>query len=226
MRLNDDWVFENYMDFEYKKYTLLAYVKEVRESFNNKLLSPYFKDVINHLNKAESFVNSTRALENSFKKNIIGINKTGIIYDSFKDPMMDEILRTTEYAIPKFSKCKIEGESLKEEVESLLSIHPIGVQPRNLSYGMILVRPGTKIVHIFEYQSVIDNHIGLEKLSTEEISIINTYENIKTKSLKFIKYPLPATFVAETSKEFPLENTLLEIVLNSINNKIYKSSGK
>ena len=44
--LSETWFAEGYIDFELKKYTLLAYLQEVNKHFNESKLYPLLSDMI------------------------------------------------------------------------------------------------------------------------------------------------------------------------------------
>ena len=48
--LSETWFADGYIDFELKKYTLLAYLQEVNKYFNEHKLYPQLADVIFHYN--------------------------------------------------------------------------------------------------------------------------------------------------------------------------------
>ena len=50
MTLSENWFAEGYIDFELKKYTLLAYLQQVNGFFNENKLYPQLADVIFHHN--------------------------------------------------------------------------------------------------------------------------------------------------------------------------------
>ena len=52
-RLKHDWLTEGLMDFEYKKYILLAYLKDIREKFNKSQLYPFLSELIFHYNNLQ-----------------------------------------------------------------------------------------------------------------------------------------------------------------------------
>jgi len=46
--LKDNWLTEGLIDFEYKKYQLLGYLKRVKESFYRVELYPFLSDLVFH----------------------------------------------------------------------------------------------------------------------------------------------------------------------------------
>ena len=49
--LSETWFAEGYIDFELKKYTLLAYLQQVNKYFNENKLYPQLADVIFRLGR-------------------------------------------------------------------------------------------------------------------------------------------------------------------------------
>ena len=47
-RLNENWLTQGLIDYEYKKYILLAYIKTVNESFGRIELYPFMADLVFH----------------------------------------------------------------------------------------------------------------------------------------------------------------------------------
>ena len=46
--LNENWITEDHIDFEYKKYLLLAYLQDVSKNFDKELLYPFLRELIGH----------------------------------------------------------------------------------------------------------------------------------------------------------------------------------
>lgn len=72
--LSENWLTENLIDFEYKKYVLLGYLQKVKEHFNEQKLYPDFAELIAHYKNLISLKNNATSLESGFKKNIKGID--------------------------------------------------------------------------------------------------------------------------------------------------------
>ena len=53
--LSETWFADGFIDFELKKYTLLAYLQEVNKYFNQAKLYPQLADVIFHYNNLVAF---------------------------------------------------------------------------------------------------------------------------------------------------------------------------
>ncbi len=53
--LSENWMTEGWIDFEYKKYLLLAYLKDVGVNFKQVKLYPPLADLIHHYSKLKNF---------------------------------------------------------------------------------------------------------------------------------------------------------------------------
>ena len=63
--LDKNWLTEGLIDFEYKKYELLAYLKNVGKSFSENRLYPFLGDLIFHYNNILSLKNEFKAVASS-----------------------------------------------------------------------------------------------------------------------------------------------------------------
>ena len=55
--LSETWITDHTIDFEYKKYLLLAYFKEVEDYFSQTKLYPYYSGLKNHYKTLIDFMN-------------------------------------------------------------------------------------------------------------------------------------------------------------------------
>ena len=62
-RLNENWITENHIDFEYKKYLLLAYLQHVSERFTETKLYPAFGELVQHYRNLVSLRDQKKNLE-------------------------------------------------------------------------------------------------------------------------------------------------------------------
>jgi hypothetical protein len=64
--LSKNWITENHIDFEYKKYMLLAYLQHVSEDFTETKLYPSLSDLVAHYRNLLSLKESKQNLYDSF----------------------------------------------------------------------------------------------------------------------------------------------------------------
>ena len=81
--LSETWFAEGYIDFELKKYTLLAYLQQVNKYFNQNKLYPQLADIVFHYNNIVAFRENRRFLEENFPKQLteINIKKLQVVYE-------------------------------------------------------------------------------------------------------------------------------------------------
>ena len=69
-KLAPNWITEGLIDFEYKKYVLLAYLNFIHQNFDEKLLYPFLADLIFHYQNLLSLKENKDKTKESFNKQI------------------------------------------------------------------------------------------------------------------------------------------------------------
>ena len=62
-QLSETWFAEGRIDFELKKYTLLAYLQQVNQYFTESKLYPQLSDVIFHYNNLQALKENKKFLQ-------------------------------------------------------------------------------------------------------------------------------------------------------------------
>src|ERR671921_1175519 len=100
--LSETWFADGYIDFELKKYTLLAYLQEVNKYFNENKLYPQLADVIFHYNNLVAFRENKKYLQEQFPKKLTGVQleKLQMLYEQMIDDneLMQELEDIITYA--------------------------------------------------------------------------------------------------------------------------------
>lgn len=212
--LRSNWITEKQIDFEYKSYLLLAYLKEVDESFSRSRLYPYFPDLIGHHQNLLHLRNERLSLAGKFPKELtkIDLKEPKLEYKSLlrDGEIMDEINSIVEYSIPKIEYYIEEGNSIYNLVREKINIFPVGVLPIYVKEGYILLTffsGGRKKANIFQYclslylsqrtdtsqdsfatsaenQGQMFCNIQTRYVTTMTMTAANTFENIKTQLIK------------------------------------------
>lgn len=222
--LQKDWITDGLIDFEYKKYILLAYLQDIKRNFNDSKLYPFLSDLVFHYQNLVSIKESKELLHESFPKTIskADFKKLKITYEKIvqDDQVMAEIEETLCYAIPLVKNTIEGGKELFEFVEQNLEISPIGLTPLYTNEGYIFLQIDKKSeVMIYRYQtSVFTNSseqyrsINTTFVSAVTKSISNTLENIKVNLAKqFAFLPNPASYLVHSKLHFPVSHTLLPV---------------
>ncbi len=235
--LDYNWITEGLLDFEYKKYMLLAYLQEVSKSFDQSKLYPFLSDLVAHYNNIILLKENKQQVSNGFPKKIsrIDLQNFKLHYESIiaNDEYMEVIEEITNYAIPLFKRHLQLGTELYDFVEDKINIFPVGVMPIHNSEGYLFIKTNPKkATQVFEYtitifESANEKFRGIKTqyLTSYKSSTANTFENIKYYLIKnFKKLPNPATYALESQLDFPLYETILPIAKRALVKEIYKDS--
>lgn len=222
--LDENWIFNKTIDFEYKQYILLAYLQQVNRSFNNMELYPALKDLIQHYLNAKQLKDKFNNLSKKFPTTIksINLNELQIQQESIfqNSKLVDELMEILDFSIPQLQNHVEKGKSIFDQIEDEVELFPIGITPLNNDAGYIFLKnQQDSNTHVFEYQLSIyqtatDKLRGIHtKYTTSYVSSIsNTYENIKHELIKSNKnLPNPATYVVESKIKLPMKSTYLPI---------------
>ncbi|HTB31081.1 MAG TPA: hypothetical protein VK808_03595, partial [Bacteroidia bacterium] len=81
--LGDNWLTEKHIDFEYKKYVLLAFLQQVDKDFELQKLYPSLREIIRHYRQIVAFKDKKDELFNAFpaKATDIDSEKMQLVYE-------------------------------------------------------------------------------------------------------------------------------------------------
>jgi hypothetical protein len=228
-QLSETWFAEGYIDFELKKYTLLAYLQEISKNFTESKLYPQLADLIFHYNNIVAFRENKKYLQEHFPKKLSGtqIEKLQLIYEQMieDNELMQELEEIINYSAGQMKTTISSGAEIYEFVEENLTITPIGLVPLDMQEGYFFLSSGNnKSTRVYQYRlSIFDKHnekfrsIKTSYLEMMQRSMVNTYENIKYDLIKTRSdLPNPAVYSIETELNFPVEETLLPIAKRSL----------
>ena len=223
-KLSQDWLTQGLIDFEYKKYLLLAYLQSVRKSFNKVELYPFLADLVFHYRNLMSVKENKTLIRESFPKEISPeeIKKLELRYRELveDDAIMTELDAIIEFAIPRIRESLQEGTGIYEMVESQCEISPIGVTPLYANEGYLFVTmPPEKETNVYRYQVSIfeDSTEQLRSLNTQFLEVIDKdrlypYERIKLDLIKrYRDMPNPAAYLLISKMKFPFSETLMPV---------------
>lgn len=227
--LSETWFADGYIDFELKKYTLLAYLQEVNKYFNQNKLYPQLADIIFHYNNLIALRENKKYLQEQFPKNLSGvqIEKLQLLYEQMieDDELMQELEQIIQYATGKIKKAISNGTEIYEFVEEKMTIFPVGLIPLDNNEGYFFLSAGAhKNTRVYQYRlSIFEKHderyraIKTEYIDQWQRNMVNTYENIKAELLQRKKdLPNPAVYSIEVELAFPIDETLLPIAKRSL----------
>jgi hypothetical protein len=222
--LDSNWLYQGLLDFEYKKYTLLAYLQSVQHSFEGRRLFPCLSDLISHYEQLRLFKEGKEELSNLFPKELSGIDAEALSLQYRKLVDDDEIMKVLEevvhYAIPLFTDEIEAGKILYKEVEEMMYINPVGISPlqKNEGYLLLLIEECSNLA-IYKYEMSLFESSGAEYrslhtnlLDRRNLSPWHSLQHVKLELLKqYPALPNPATYAVGVQKKLPEDETLLPV---------------
>ncbi|MFK7936470.1 MAG: hypothetical protein AB8G22_23345 [Saprospiraceae bacterium] len=221
--LSETWFIDGNIDFESKKYTLLAYLQRINQAFNERQLYPQLGDLIFHYRNLQQFKESKELIRSQFPKKLTGIQmrKLKVIYEEMIDDsgLMMEIEDIVYYAMQQMQGTVKTGTEFYDFVENRLYVAPIGILPTQTEEGYFFLNSGTTSIQVYSYKMSIFERMNdrFRSLRSQFVAewtrnFVNTYENIKLELLRVRKsLILPAFYAIETDLNYPLETTLLPV---------------
>jgi hypothetical protein len=235
--LRNDWLTADWIDFEYKKYVLLAYLKGVKKSFDASQLYPVLNELIFHYRNLKQMQENKQLMYDSFPQEIsredfqkLKLRYRKIVED---DELMQVIEEIIQYALPMVHTLLKEGKDLYEFVESRLDLQPIGISPLYLNEGYLFVfHPPHKQTKIFRYQLTLFEHADeqMRGLHTQYVDTVNklpwiSFEQMKLALVKrFADLPNPATYLLDSQLAFPFDETLMPVAKRLLVKHITKAA--
>ncbi|WP_428660044.1 hypothetical protein [Runella sp.] len=219
--LRTDWLTEGWIDFEYKKYMLMAYLQEVNGNFDQAKLFPDLLNVQTHYELATQLKNSKNEIVASFPKKVTGVDfkKKRFVYEKFQESeKLTEIDSILDYSLPLFQQTLTQGQTQYADIEAQLTFAPVGIVPLHLKEGyLFLYRTRRSETDIYHYQVRLFEHhdqrgVQTTYLETVRKGISTTFENLKLTLIKKRReLPNPATYLVESPADYPVQETLLPI---------------
>jgi len=236
--LKPNWFTEGLVDFEYKQYMLLAYLQYVRQHFDEMKLYPPLAELVEHVRSMQAYLQEKEEFEQAIPKRIIGF-RPGENKVDYAPPTADyggvlaEINEIVAYALPRLQAHFEEGKVIYELVEKELEVSPIGLEPMYNLEGYLLIRTGSMRqtsayryrVSVFEYGSERLTGIHTQFLRNFSYSVGTSYTHMKMDLVKEHKdLPNPATFVAESKLQLPVQETLMPVIKRRILQRVGRAA--
>ncbi len=222
--LEKDWLTLSPIDFEYKKYVLLAYMQAIKKQFLQVELYPAMADLVSHYNELLTIQRNQEILRENFptQLTLVDFENWQLLYKKMitDTTLMTEIENIINFAIPHIKNALTEGKSIYEHIEENIELQPIGILSLNDDAGFLIIYEDKKTeAQIFEYKITIfenanENFRGIHTrfLETVPKNIHNTFENLKVQMMKkYSEKNHSTTYLAYSKLQCPLDSTLLPI---------------
>lgn len=224
-----NWLTQGHIDFEYKKYLLLAYLQEVKDQFGSRKLYPTLADLVFHYKNLVSIKDNGELLKKSFPQrlNKADFQKLQLIYEKIveDEPLMQELNDILSFSIPRIKEALNEGKELYDYIESKVSLTPVGISPLYVKEGYLLIQERQQVeTKIFRYELTVFTNadekyqaLHLNYLESVRRRIGNTFEHMKMDLVKrFPELPNPATYLLDADILCPYQETLIPIAKRSL----------
>src|SRR6187549_4128241 len=104
-KLSKDWLTQGLIDFEYKKYVLMAYLQTVKKSFDRVELYPFMADLVFHYRNLVAVKENKALIRESFPKEISleEFNRLELRYKQLveDDAVMSELESIIDFSLPR-----------------------------------------------------------------------------------------------------------------------------
>jgi hypothetical protein len=204
--LTNDWLTNDPIDFEYKKYVLLAYNQRQIKFHNEKKIYPYFTDIIDKLKIVNEFLHNIKLLEDSNVK-IVDINwikKTLNYASKIDDSSLDEIKSTARYSKEVLVDLYSKYRTLLDSVDESIVVSGCRTEIFNLYNGYIILKYDgrEKILEYNVYRKLIPHPHFVLKTSKANINEYYTKRYVRN------------VFDVIFKEHYPMKESILPIYKN------------
>ncbi|WP_332367960.1 hypothetical protein [Spirosoma telluris] len=142
-KLQPDWFTHNWLDAEYQKYVVMAYLQAVQQNFTEYKLCPDLPELRSHYDAGIRFARGKGTLNAAFPKRVSRVSgpPPRIEYKSeVTDPdFMTEVDAIMEFALPRFQALLTEGHQRWADIAQSLTLAPVGLLPLRPEEGYLLI---------------------------------------------------------------------------------------
>lgn len=235
--LSETWFVDGPIDFEHKKYKLLAYLQDINQFFNQHKLYPQLSDLVFHYNNLIAFRENKQFLQQFFPKRLstVKMEKLQLIYQQMieDDDLMQELWEIIRYSLPTMNQTIKQGTEIHDWIEARLNICPVGIVPLQNKEGYMFLRGGNSgETMVYQYRITIfhrhdEKYCGIHTdfVSRYPHSLVHTYESLKADLIRHrTELPNPAVYSIDFNLSYPVEETLLPVARRSLVKFISKNA--
>lgn len=222
-QLPNNWFCDGTIDFEYKKYLLLAYLQYVQRHFKDTKLYPALAELVTHYRNLHHFVEQKATMEDGFPKELeaIDLKKLKLAYKSVaqNDETLATVERLVRYSLPQMKAALENGREVYDLIEEHLRLETVGLVPLRKEEGYLILSKsrGHYMVYNYVLSAFSASSVGYRGLQTQFVraykrNIVHTLPHIKTDLIRKNRHlPNPATYVVNSEINIPLKETFLPI---------------
>ncbi|KAB7730207.1 hypothetical protein F5984_13620 [Rudanella paleaurantiibacter] len=222
--LDANWLTQDWIDAEYKKYVVLAYLQAVQKRFDERKLCPDIPELRNHYEAGLRFRRRKGTLNERFPKRVAGISgpPPRIEYKSevTEDPIMAEVDAIVDFALPRFNQMLTDGLQIWQDIAAKLTLEPVGLLPIKPAEGYLFLhfRRGYETA-IYQFALTLyaegtpgGRLVRFQFVDRVRRGLTTPFEHLKLDLIRRYQHlPNPATYRLESELPYPEEETLLPI---------------
>lgn len=204
--LSDFWLTSDPIDFEHKKYLLLAYDQKYTKLYEEKKLYPALTNIVDQVKYINDFIKNVKAIENSAKViNRVDWLKKEIVYGTkINDESFNEVKQIAWYGKDILVDLYIRFKNLYDEVDSSIVITGSKISIFNMYSGYIITKYDYgKKEKIWEYEIV-------KVLFPEPTFVLNIW---KPKMKDYYGTRLQKNvFDIIVNEKYPIKDTIIPVI--------------
>lgn len=224
-KLSENWFSEGRIDFEYKKYLLLAYLQRVSKEFAGYRLYPPLADLIAHHRNLVRYQQQKEQLSQTFPKDLDQESfrqlKLSFQPRTGQRAEIEELDQIIEFSIPLIKSNLSEGIERFEEIDHSIQLEPVGITPlyNREGYFFIAQEPDPSIL-IYQYKVLFMEDpsgrfhgISAVQVGQEMRSLAHTPEQMKLQLARTRTFlPNPAVYLVQSTLKYPAEAAVLPVI--------------
>lgn len=228
-KLEKNWITAPIIDTEYKQYVLLAYLQEVKNSYNQLKLYPHLSELIDQYCELVQLKDNQLSLADKFPKILKGIDaqemKVVFSREITGENWVEEIANIITMAIPHLQETIQQGRGIFEEIEKNIHMEPVGIEPLKNDEGYVILNAnGFNETLVYSYKVSLfetpdDRYRAIQTryaaAFVKNLSVTNNY--IKLQMIKqYPELPIPSVYAFDANYAVPVDSTYLPIIKRMI----------
>ncbi|NNC82763.1 MAG: hypothetical protein HKN79_04230 [Flavobacteriales bacterium] len=235
--LKHDWLTEHLIDFEYKKYVLLAYLQRSKHEFDELKLFPTLSDLIFHYRNLMHYIECKELIDENLPVEMAGVDIKAmkLMYEriSQDDELMAILNEIVAYAMPQLEDAIYEGREIYEIVEEHIRMDVVGLVPLYTAEGYFILSNDEEddaYVYRYDVSSIEKPDESYRTISSQFIKKVtkSKYECVDDVKLSLVKdyedLPNPALYRFHSTLQVPHEETFLPISKRILLKEILKAA--
>jgi len=222
-------------DPESNQYRVLQGLKTLTDEFGHNRLYPTLSELIDLLNSLNLLLQETSSLDQQLPQQLkhVDLKNKKLHYEDvgLNRPDFRRVMELIRWAIPYIQKAIEEGTEIYDFVDENIAVEEVGILPIYREEGYYFVPEHREaLLHLLRYEATLYTS-GNERFRTLKTNIVDTIpqpgvqtspESLKLELIGRNKdLPNPATFVCETSLEFPFYATILPVAKRKLMTRVF-----